>query len=368
MAPRSASKTAESSDKVGVICRALRRAIIEQALEPGAKLPEDSLGERFGVSRTIARHALGQLAAEGLVELRRNRIAVVATPSWQEARDAFDIRIELERLVVRQLAGKLTKSQIAELNAHVDAEDRARDGSDAVSIRLATEFHILLANMTNSPILVRYVSEVAYRCCLTLSLVQPPAFVGMRDQRASRDHRGTGQGRRSQGDGPDAQPSGFGRQSRAGRPRPAARPRFAGYSGALCRGRRRRPRGEDAEGGQGEVARRSTVIASEAKQCQLVAMATTERLDCFVALLLAMTEGCARIRRYASIPRCTRMRSALSFQTSIFTIWPPSPRSDRHSGCLRTACRRSIRRRACRCCRPRSRPRPGRRRSGPSSS
>ena len=174
MAPRATGKTAVTSDKVSVICRALRRAIIEQALEPGTKLPEDSLGERFGVSRTIARHALGQLAAEGLVELRRNRIAVVATPSWQEARDAFDIRIELERLVVRQLAGKLTKSQIAELNAHVDAEDRARDGSDTVSIRLATEFHILLANMTNSPILVRYVSEVAYRCCLTLSLYSRP--------------------------------------------------------------------------------------------------------------------------------------------------------------------------------------------------
>ena len=139
MAPRTASKH-ESSDKVGVICRALRRAIIEQALEPGAKLPEDSLGERFGVSRTIARHALGQLAAEGLVELRRNRIAVVATPSWQEARDAFDVRIELERLVVRQLAGKLTKAQITALNTHVDAEDAARDGPDAVSIRLATNF------------------------------------------------------------------------------------------------------------------------------------------------------------------------------------------------------------------------------------
>ena len=174
MAARTGNKTAESSDKVSVICRALRRAIIEQALEPGAKLPEDALGERFGVSRTIARHALGQLAAEGLVELRRNRIAVVATPSWQEARDAFDVRIELERLVVRQLAGKLTKAQIAELNAHVDAEDRARGGTDAVSIRLATEFHILLAHMTNSPILVRYVSEVAYRCCLTLSLYSRP--------------------------------------------------------------------------------------------------------------------------------------------------------------------------------------------------
>ncbi|PZN95153.1 MAG: GntR family transcriptional regulator [Hyphomicrobiales bacterium] len=171
---REESRGRPATDKVGTICRALRRAIIEQALEPGAKLPEDALGERFGVSRTIARHALGQLAAEGLVELRRNRIAVVATPSWQEARDAFDIRIELERLVVRQLAGRLTKAQIAQLHAHVDAEDEARNGPDPVSIRLATEFHILLATMTESPILIRYVSEIAYRCCLTLSLFSRP--------------------------------------------------------------------------------------------------------------------------------------------------------------------------------------------------
>lgn len=161
-------------DKVGIICCALRRAIIEQALEPGAKLPEDTLGERFGVSRTIARHALGQLASEGLVELRRNRIAVVATPSWQDARDIFDIRMELERLVVRQISGQLNKSQIARLRAHVKTESEARDGPNAVSIRLATEFHIMLATMTNSPVLLRYVSEIAYRCCLTLSLYSRP--------------------------------------------------------------------------------------------------------------------------------------------------------------------------------------------------
>jgi hypothetical protein len=44
-------------DRAGQIYRALRHAIIEQALEPGAKLPEDSIGERFGASRTIVRHA-----------------------------------------------------------------------------------------------------------------------------------------------------------------------------------------------------------------------------------------------------------------------------------------------------------------------
>ena len=93
MAPRSTGKKAESSDKVGVICRALRRAIIEQALEPGAKLPEDSLGERFGVSRTIARHALGQLAAEGLVELRE---ALAASTS------PHDLRLMIEQFTMRQ--------------------------------------------------------------------------------------------------------------------------------------------------------------------------------------------------------------------------------------------------------------------------
>ena len=60
-------------DRGTAIYRALRHAIIEQALPPGSKLPEDAIGEQFGASRTIVRHALGQLAAEGLVELKRNR-------------------------------------------------------------------------------------------------------------------------------------------------------------------------------------------------------------------------------------------------------------------------------------------------------
>src|SRR6201991_1912288 len=150
-------------DRAGQIYRALRHAIIEQALEPGAKLPEDAIGERFGASRTIVRHALGQLAAEGLVELRRNRGAVVATPSWEEARDIFDIRLGLERLVMSRLAGRLDKGQIAQLREHVDDEERARGENEPLSIRLATQFHIVLANMTGSASLVRYVSEVSSR-------------------------------------------------------------------------------------------------------------------------------------------------------------------------------------------------------------
>ncbi|GJD96327.1 GntR family transcriptional regulator [Methylobacterium iners] len=162
------------ADGAEAICRSLRRAIVERALAPGDRLPEDALGERFGVSRTTARRALGQLAGEGLVELRRNRIATVASPSWQEARDTFEVRIGLERIVVRRLAGHLTADQHRALLTHIEQEEAASGGPEATSIRLATEFHLLLAGMTGSPVLDRYVSELGYRCALTLSLFSRP--------------------------------------------------------------------------------------------------------------------------------------------------------------------------------------------------
>lgn len=174
MAKSSKPKRGVATDRVGTIYRALRRAIIEQALEPGAKLPEDAIGERFGASRTIVRHALGQLASEGLVELRRNKGAAVATPSWDQARDIFDVRIAMERLVMSRLAGRLTRQQIDQLKTHVAEEEKARGRDEPMSIRLATEFHIVLAEMTGSEVLERYVSEVSSRCGLILALYSRP--------------------------------------------------------------------------------------------------------------------------------------------------------------------------------------------------
>lgn len=161
-------------DRTGLIYRALRHAIMEKALEPGSKLPEDAIGEQFGVSRTIVRNALGQLAAEGLVELKRNRGASVAVPSWDDARDIFDIRVAMERLVVKRLSGRLTAEQISQLKTHVDKEEKARGKDEPLSIRLATEFHILLAEMTGSAVMARYVGELASRCGLILSIYSRP--------------------------------------------------------------------------------------------------------------------------------------------------------------------------------------------------
>ena len=105
------------------VYRALRKAILEQALSPGMKLPEDAIGDRLGVSRTLVREALARLALEGLVELKPNRGASVAYPTLEEARDVFDVRRGLERLVAETLAGRMTKAQADSLEAHVRLED-----------------------------------------------------------------------------------------------------------------------------------------------------------------------------------------------------------------------------------------------------
>lgn len=148
----------------------LRKAIIEQALKPGMRLPEDTVGEQFGVSRTIVRHALVRLEHEGLVVTRRNRGAFVAEPSRDEAQHVFEVRRCLENDVIRILCERMPPSGYDRLEAHVRQEEAVKGKDGPVSIRLAGEFHVLLAKLTGNPVLTRYVSEIVLRCSLIMSL------------------------------------------------------------------------------------------------------------------------------------------------------------------------------------------------------
>jgi DNA-binding GntR family transcriptional regulator len=154
---------------------AIKQAVIEQALAPGTRLPEDQLGIHFGVSRTLIRSALARLAAEGLVETGQKRSAIVAQPSLQEAKSVFEVRRCLEGEVVRLVIARWQPAMGATLEGHVRQEEQAAQRKQApVSIRLAGEFHIKLAQMTGNAVLERYVSEVVSRCSLILSVYGRP--------------------------------------------------------------------------------------------------------------------------------------------------------------------------------------------------
>jgi DNA-binding GntR family transcriptional regulator len=160
-----------TSSRSEVAYQALRQAIIEQALAPGARLPEDELGSHFGMSRTLARAVLARLQAEGLVETEHRKTARVACPSLEEARAVFEVRRALEREVVRLVAARWRPEFGAILEGHVRQEEQASQHQDErLSIRLAGEFHRRLAAMAGNALLERYVSETVSRCSLILAL------------------------------------------------------------------------------------------------------------------------------------------------------------------------------------------------------
>jgi DNA-binding GntR family transcriptional regulator len=126
------------------------------------------------VSRTSVRGALVRLNAEGLVDIRPNKGACVAEPTLEEALDIFSLRRSLEQEVVRRLAKNITAADLKRLDLHVAEEKRVVNTKGPLSVRLAGEFHILLAELTGSKLLTRYVSEIVSRCSLIMALYSRP--------------------------------------------------------------------------------------------------------------------------------------------------------------------------------------------------
>jgi DNA-binding GntR family transcriptional regulator len=165
----------KTSPRADIAYQALRRAIIEQALAPGTKLPEDGIGEHFGMSRTLVRSTLARLQSEGLVDTKPKRSATVAKPTLKEARDVFAMRRVLEREAVRLVIDKWTPELGAVLEGNIREEEAAAAiGDPRVSIRLAGEFHIALAALADNALLRRYLGELVSRCSLILALYGRP--------------------------------------------------------------------------------------------------------------------------------------------------------------------------------------------------
>lgn len=94
----------------------IRAAILRGDLLPGERLLETDLIERLGVTRFAVRRAIQELAAEGLVEVRRHRGAHVRKVSTGEAVEMTEIRMVVEGLVASRAAERVTAGQAIELD------------------------------------------------------------------------------------------------------------------------------------------------------------------------------------------------------------------------------------------------------------
>jgi DNA-binding GntR family transcriptional regulator len=99
---------------------------------PGSSLDEATLVEQYGVSRTPIREALIQLAAEGLIEIRPRRGAIVTSIGPTRLIEMFEVMAELEAMCGQLAARRMTDAERQELTtSHLACEDaRANQDSD----------------------------------------------------------------------------------------------------------------------------------------------------------------------------------------------------------------------------------------------
>ncbi len=150
-------------------------SVMNQRVSPGTKLPEQALSSLFDVHRAVVRKVLQRLAHDRIVELRPNRGAVVAAPTREETQAIFEARRLLEAAIVPLVAQRITKAELQALRRQLKEEHAAIHQPDQPAwARLASSFHMRLAEIAGNEILHRYLHELISRCSLIVALYEPP--------------------------------------------------------------------------------------------------------------------------------------------------------------------------------------------------
>ena len=96
--------------------RHLRTEILSGERSSGALLREADLAAELKVSRTPIREALRRLAADGFIEIKPNRSAVVRSWDAEQLRNIYQIREALEGLAAELACGRLSDADFAEFD------------------------------------------------------------------------------------------------------------------------------------------------------------------------------------------------------------------------------------------------------------
>jgi DNA-binding GntR family transcriptional regulator len=132
----------------------LRDMIVEGELAAGARIVENELTDRFGISRTPLREALKVLASEGLVELLPHRGARVTEVTAQEVGDLFELIAGIEGLAAEFATVRMSARDLDRLQTMHERLERyhlARRRHDY--FRANQRIHHLIVTLAGNPIL-----------------------------------------------------------------------------------------------------------------------------------------------------------------------------------------------------------------------
>ncbi len=127
-------------------------------LEPGERLDETRLAERFGVSRTPVREALSRLTAQGVLVAGEKRGARVAEYSREELGQMFEAMQEIESVCARMASQRLTLLARSEIeSAQAECAKAAGVNDRLAYIKANEKLHLSIYRATGNA----YICELA---------------------------------------------------------------------------------------------------------------------------------------------------------------------------------------------------------------
>ncbi len=152
----------------------IKLSIYNRFIRPGSQLVETAIAKNLNVSRTPVRAAIKRLEHEGYVQVIPNRGAFVIKPTAEEMKDAYSIRLLLEKQSVGLAAERIRKEDIEKLYKLIDEEKRIFDHRDTDSYyKINDSFHVTLAKVSQNKLLIEYVEDIVSRTTIYVVLFDP---------------------------------------------------------------------------------------------------------------------------------------------------------------------------------------------------
>lgn len=143
------------------VLRELRSDIVHGLLAPGSQVVQESLAQRYGVSRVPLREALKILEGEGLVTYHPHRGYFVMELSAEDLLEVYRLRSILEAEALRAAVPALTDDDLTRLGELLAAVEAASGQADLTSLTLANRaFHFAIFERSGRPRLVRLLQQL----------------------------------------------------------------------------------------------------------------------------------------------------------------------------------------------------------------
>jgi len=140
----------------------LSESIIEGKIEPGEKLVEKDLCQKFSISRSPLRECFRILEAEGLITINPRKGAYVTGFSRKDVEDVFLVREKLEGLAAKLAIRNLTEKDVTALDDLIIKMDEAIKKRETKSfLQLNDLFHNIFIKASNNEILEKTLKSLA---------------------------------------------------------------------------------------------------------------------------------------------------------------------------------------------------------------